>query len=402
MKTRALLLVLVLALCAFPALAQDTGTNMLIYNGVSFSYPTTLASSINITQVAGDAADVQQPGGAVMPNTQFQLYMGEIVPGSEFTSGNLIRVYNAADLTPYAAGAAGLASLQTLLSQRTDLSQFMAVNVETGGIALPLLPTLPGSEVIRARAQYIDTPALQGVSYLTALRLDVSPLMGGDLVYVFQGLTTDGAHYVSAIFPLTSTLLPAEIPADFDQSAFDQNYATYLTDTTSAINNATHENFTPSLAVLDGVIRSISVSAPVPLNPQPMPAQPGASPTLTPTAITGDASMGGLAGVAWTLTSYGDPANPTPTLGDPAVTITFSQGGVSGNAGCNSFSGEFQFENNTLTVGPLLRTMMACQQPIQAQEDAFVNALATASTFQISGSQLQINYAEGVLNFMAG
>ncbi len=44
---------------------------------------------------------------------------------------------------------------------------------------------------------------------------------------------------------------------------------------------------------------------------------------------------------------------------------------------------------------------MACDQPIQDQENAFLAALTTATGYQISGSQLQISYDGGVLNFTA-
>ena len=45
---------------------------------------------------------------------------------------------------------------------------------------------------------------------------------------------------------------------------------------------------------------------------------------------------------------------------------------------------------------------MACtDEAIQAQETAYLNALTTASTFQVADGQLQITYSGGVLTFAA-
>ena len=111
--------------------------------------------------------------------------------------------------------------------------------------------------------------------------------------------------------------------------------------------------------------------------------------------------MGGLAGVDWTLTSYGPADAPAQLVENAPITINFSESGVGGRAGCNTYGGSFTFDNDTIRFSEMVRTMMACDGPTMEQEDAFLNALATTSTYEVSGSQLTINYDGGVLVFTA-
>jgi heat shock protein HslJ len=401
MKVKWLLLVLLLA--AFPALAQDTATtssvNTVAFNGFSFSLPSAVATNVNISQFPGDPTTLEQPGGPEVRHTQFLLYNNSPSPESIFDGAGGIRVYDTADFAGYTLAEQEFQNLQTLLAQRPDLAQHMVVNEDGTGSTLPFLPVFPAAQVIRARANYVTTPSLQGISYVTVYRQDVSPFISSEFLYTFQGISADGSRYVSAIFKLNTALFPAEIPPDFDFETFNAQFNQYLTDSIATLNNATPEDFTPSLATLDSIIQSFTLAGGEVVQP---PTTPVPAATILPTATVGDATMGGLAGVTWTLVSYGDPANPQPVVGTTPITLIFSDTGVGGNAGCNTFGGSFQFDRNSLTISQVVSTLMACtDQAVMEQETAFLNALSSASTFQINGSQLQINYADGVLNFTA-
>lgn len=397
MKMKWVLLVLLLALSAFPALAQDSTINSLAFNGFSFNLPSDIASNVNISQFPGDPTTLEQPGGPEVRHTQFLLYNGSPSPESIFDGVGGIRVYNTADFAGYTGAETAFQNLQALLSQRPDLTQFQVPNQDTNASELPFLPVFPASQVIRARASYVTTPSLQGISYVTVFRQDVSPFVGSEFLYTFQGVSLDGARYVSAIFRLNTTLFPAEIPSDFDYNTFNQQFNDYLTESIATLNAGAPEDFTPSMASLDSIIQSFAFTGGAVPQPPTTPVATLPAVTLDPTV--GDATMGGLAGVTWTLVSLGDPASPQPVVGTPP-TLVFSASGVSGNAGCNSYSGNFTFDVNTLTIGQTVRTLMACTDQAQMdQENAFLDALATASTFQISGSQLQITYDGGVLTF---
>ncbi|WP_051677048.1 META domain-containing protein [Maridesulfovibrio frigidus] len=67
-------------------------------------------------------------------------------------------------------------------------------------------------------------------------------------------------------------------------------------------------------------------------------------------------------------------------------------GRVTGSGGCNRFNGSYTLENNTLEVGPLASTRMACAEAVDSQEFKFLQAL---------GQSLNVRTENGLL-FMEG
>ncbi len=398
MRLKTLFYALLVALFALPVLAQDSTPQTVAFDGFSFSFPSALATGVNITRYPGDPTTLDQPGGPEVAHTQFVLYTNAPAPETFYEGAGGVRVYNTADFAGYDFAQQQLQLLQTLIAQRPDLAQYMTTDQTSNANNLPFLPVAPAAQVIRARAQYVDTGAFSGVSYVTVYRQDVSPFVGSDFRYVFEGISADGSTLVSANFPLTTTLFPAEVPADFNMDNFAATFNDYLQQSVTTLNSAAPTDFTPSLATLDTVIQSFAVGA---MGTGGVAVLPPTIPAPTATAVNTDPTLGGLANSTWVLTSYGSPDNPQPALGNPAVTLTFSADGVGGNGGCNSYGGSFQYDSNSLTIGGLRNTLMACDQPILDQETAYLTALQTATGYQINGSQLQISYDGGVLNFTA-
>lgn len=399
MKIKTLLLMLLLGLCALPTLAQDATTNTVSFNGFSFSFPNTLATNVNIAQVEADDPALEQPGGPNVKHTEFTLFNGAYEPQAGFLGDGIVSVYNTTDFAGYELATTEFTNLQSLLAERPDLSAFLVPSDGTNTSNLPYLPVVGASQVVRAQAQYIDTGTLQGVSYITAYRQDVSPFTSNGFLYTFQGLSSDGAHYVSVVIYLDTSLFPAEIPADFDYDALSQDYLAYLTESITTLTNATPDDFSPSLTTLNELVQTISfgesTSTPAPdIAATTIPATPEETDN-----VSGDPLMGGLAGKTWTLISFGSPDAPQTPVEGSTLTAIFSEDGVSGTAGCNSYSASFTFDNSTLTISEAIRTLMACDEPLMIQEDAYLAALATASTYTITDNQLQITYADGVLTF---
>ena len=63
---------------------------------------------------------------------------------------------------------------------------------------------LPGNaaQLVHSRTSYLELPGAKGVRFLTAYATDPMPITAEDLFYTFQGVTNDGAYYISAFFPL--------------------------------------------------------------------------------------------------------------------------------------------------------------------------------------------------------
>jgi heat shock protein HslJ len=141
-----------------------------------------------------------------------------------------------------------------------------------------------------------------------------------------------------------------------------------------------------------------------------MPIQPGTGPTSVPPTQPGAQKTpetngaNALAGTQWVLESYGAAGAETPVVGEDAVTIQFDNAGqVSGSGGCNSYSGSYLVDGNTLTLTEIVSTLMACvDTALMDQEIEYFDALQTVSEFQIEGDRLTLTYddGQGALHFV--
>jgi heat shock protein HslJ len=112
-------------------------------------------------------------------------------------------------------------------------------------------------------------------------------------------------------------------------------------------------------------------------------------------AACGGASSA-LTGVTWKLVSYGPPGAEQDAVADVPTSLVFGDDGqVSGSMGCNSFGGEYKVEGNQITFGPLVSTLMACDEPIMNQESAVLKIFTGTVDYQVDGTTLTITGADG-------
>jgi heat shock protein HslJ len=93
----------------------------------------------------------------------------------------------------------------------------------------------------------------------------------------------------------------------------------------------------------------------------------------------------------WNATGYytGDAIQSVIT--GTTVTARFDQGQVSGDGGCNRFSGQFEISGDSISIGPLATTLMACSDPAAStQESQYLEALQLATTFRVTGDRLEL------------
>ncbi len=108
-----------------------------------------------------------------------------------------------------------------------------------------------------------------------------------------------------------------------------------------------------------------------------------------------------LAGTAWEVSAYNNGKQAVVSvMADTRLTLEFHDDGkLRGAGGCNSFSGTFVAEGNTLRISRLATTRMACQQPEgrMAQEAALLAALETVATGHREASRLELRTGSGAL-----
>lgn len=113
-----------------------------------------------------------------------------------------------------------------------------------------------------------------------------------------------------------------------------------------------------------------------------------------------------LAGSSWEVISYNNGRGGVVSLlTGTALTIIFNEEGqFNGNAGCNSYFGSYQLEDESLIMGPFGATMKACLEPegIMDQEAQFLAALESVATYKIDGLSMTMLNADGAtaVNFM--
>ncbi len=93
----------------------------------------------------------------------------------------------------------------------------------------------------------------------------------------------------------------------------------------------------------------------------------------------------------WTATSYytGDAIESVVT--GSTLTADFDGTRISGNGGCNSFSGPYSVSGQTIEIGPLASTMMACtDDALNTQEQHYLAALQLATSYRITGDRLDL------------
>lgn len=86
----------------------------------------------------------------------------------------------------------------------------------------------------------------------------------------------------------------------------------------------------------------------------------------------------------------------TPALPGGKATLLFPEAGrVAGNGSCNRFTGSVVITGDTLKMGPLASTRMACMDnDVSKQEDTYLKALGAATRYEYHDPDLLI-YAEG-------
>jgi heat shock protein HslJ len=99
-----------------------------------------------------------------------------------------------------------------------------------------------------------------------------------------------------------------------------------------------------------------------------------------------DATGASLEGTQWTLVGGVDdvPEDAVPRL-------MLDEGTASGSGGCNNYTGPYEVDGDSITIGPLAATMMACEEPKQTVETTYLQALEAAGAWSIDGGELVLS-----------
>ena len=111
-----------------------------------------------------------------------------------------------------------------------------------------------------------------------------------------------------------------------------------------------------------------------------------------------------LEGTTWSVVNYNNGREAVVgVLTGTDITLNFDKDELNGNAGCNNYFGGYEIEGNEIKVAPLGSTMRMCDTPdgVMEQEQQYLAALQTATTFRIEGDQLWLRTAADAIAVIA-
>ena len=108
-----------------------------------------------------------------------------------------------------------------------------------------------------------------------------------------------------------------------------------------------------------------------------------------PANVTEAPPVNPLPGPTWVLTQL----RGQPVIAGTTITAVFDPSGqMSGSAGCNTYGASYTANNGQMTIGLATSTAAFCGEPpgVMDQETAYLQTLASALAYQVSGNQLTI------------
>jgi hypothetical protein len=124
---------------------------------------------------------------------------------------------------------------------------------------IPVLPPVESIQLFCSQVRYLDFVGGAGIRFITRYSMEDNPTATENIVYTFQGLTSDGRYYISAFYPITVTALPETVV-----TLAILNF----------LNRLAPADFTPDLDKVDGMIKSLQLVEQAPLPEQIQPTRP--------------------------------------------------------------------------------------------------------------------------------
>jgi len=240
---------------AMTAVAEpQMNQNTVSFNNITFSIPPSM--NINVSPVVSTNTEYPfiYPSEDPMPE-HVRFEFGNYPVTSYPQNSNEILVFKASE---YAAFNPSLQeTVNALLAKQDSASPFPEALVDSNFFA---------------QASPIRFQNGHGARYLDQVLTGIAPINNQELFYYFQGITDNGAYFISARLHTSASFLvsngqqnsptpPDGIPFNWDPSTgFDP--AAYFTGIEQKLNDTPSDDFTPSLAVLDQLIQSIQVTTP--------------------------------------------------------------------------------------------------------------------------------------------
>ncbi len=214
-------------------------------SGATFAFDASIAASVSFEI---EPEQEGEPGLEFTIHPELALYTFQGYVLADTFHEPVIRIYPVAEY---------IALVPSIADTVADLEQMLIDRPVESPNGIPFLPRWNAAQMIRAKLGYVDFQNGSGVRFLTQYGQAYWLVNNHDMFYTFQGLTSDGACYVSAILPVSNPALPNEgSPPPGETEAEIIAYYDTIVPQLNALDDAT---FLPQLGTLDAMIASLLV-----------------------------------------------------------------------------------------------------------------------------------------------
>jgi hypothetical protein len=224
------------------------------YEGIQFE-PGELATAVTPAQIEAQVGDDDMPYWTSYPTHYTFTLEGYPLADS----------WMPAQLVIYPADA--YAGLNLAAREEITIMQALLDNPASLSVQerLPFIPLYNATQMFHSQAEWLEFGDGRGARFITMYSQSVSMVSNQELFYTFQGMTNDRRYYVSAILPVTATILSDSQPEMTleEWDALSARHQAYLDETTIALDALEADAFSPSLAELDRLVQSLTIDVPV-------------------------------------------------------------------------------------------------------------------------------------------
>ena len=238
--------------------ASNESPTEVLFEGIRFSYPASVAESVWPQIVAGVPPKLGEAWSGTDPS-HFSLSFASPSGSAPMQRywGTWLQLPPQIKVYPVAS----MGSSEIIKVRVEPLRELLETKPASPAEEIPVLPLINAAQVFRSQVRYLDFQNGSGVRFITQYRQDPAPVTDEEIFYTFQGLTDDGAYYVVASFPLSTALLPDTL--DFESQAFrefeQKNYEEYLKEQVRVLDALPAGQFEPDLAILDQIVASLEI-----------------------------------------------------------------------------------------------------------------------------------------------
>jgi hypothetical protein len=206
-----------------------------------------MATGYQTETVAAESGSNGAPYWEILPEYTRVTLQG--YPISSHAMQPQIFIYPVEELGKINEGAGKeVASLQTLLQSPQEIPD------------MPFLPLVNAKQVMHPQVQYLDFKSGKGLRYLTQFNQGLVPINNTNMIYTYQGLTSDGKYYVAAVLPVNHPSLPADGKiTGKEPSEFMSDHSAFLANVAKTLNPQAANSFSPDLTQLDAMMSSLEI-----------------------------------------------------------------------------------------------------------------------------------------------